>query len=287
MTGRPVLWDQMRAWAVRVPIYGLPALLIALPLLGFLSFGFWAVRGNAIVYEPSVANYVEFWTNPVYRRVFVRSFFLSGNVALIGLLLGYLVAYCIWRLEGRLRFAMLLLTAVPLAMNYVVKIYAMRGILGYGGYLNWMLVSIGVIDEPSRLFLYNQTAVLITMAVIYLPYAIFPIFLALERVSPSLIAAADDLGAPPVRVFTTVVLPLSAPGAVVGALFVMVLALGDFLTPQMVGGIQGVTFGSVVWSQFGLAFNWPLGAALATMLLLATIAIIGLGGLISASGKAR
>ncbi len=144
-----------------------------------------------------------------------------------------------------------------------------------------LLVHTGILDAPSKLFIFNQTAVMITMAVIYLPYAILPIFLSLERISPSLMAASADLGGRPGQTFRHVVLPLSLPGSIVGALFVMVLALGDYLTPQMVGGNQGFTFGRAIWSQFGMAFNWPFGAALAVVLLLSVVLIILVAAAIS------
>ncbi|TAX62971.1 ABC transporter permease, partial [Rhizobium ruizarguesonis] len=207
--------------------------------------------------------------------------------ALISLFFGYILSYLIWRLEGSARYLLLLLSALPLVMNYVVKIYAMRSILGFNGFLNTMLLSLGIIEVPSRLFIFNQTAVMLTMAVIYLPFGILPIFLALERIPQSLISAAADLGAKPGQIFMTVVLPLSLPGSIAAALFVMVIALGDYLTPQMVGGSEGFTFGRAVWSQFGMAFNWPFGAALAVMLLLAVVALIALASLISRTARVR
>jgi hypothetical protein len=142
-----------------------------------------------------------------------------------------------------------------------------------------------MLSVPSTLFVFNQTAVRITMTVIYLPFAILPIFLSLERIPASLVAASADLGGPPGYTFRHVVLPLSLPGTIVGGLFVMVLALGDFLTPQMVGGSQGFTFGRAIWSQFGMAFDWPFGAALAVMLLLAIVAILTVAGLLNRRRK--
>ena len=121
----------------------------------------------------------------------------------------------------------------------------------------------GILDEPSKAFLYNQRAVLMTMTVIFLPFVILPVFISLERIPSRLLEASHDLGATPLRTFRRVVLPLSLPGTVAGALFVFVLAMGDFITPQMVGGTSGFTYGRLIWSQFGLAYNWPLGSAMA------------------------
>lgn len=271
----------------RVLVYGLPTILILLPLVSFLASSFLEQTNGNVTGGVTFANYVAFFTSSSYLYVFFGTLKLAAVVAMISLVFGYILSYLIWRLEGSARYLLLLLSALPLVMNYVVKIYAMRSILGFNGFLNSILLSLGIIDVPSKLFIFNQTAVMLTMAVIYLPFGILPIFLALERIPPSLIAAAADLGAKPGQIFLTVVLPLSLPGSIAAALFVMVIALGDYLTPQMVGGSEGFTFGRAVWSQFGMAFNWPFGAALAVMLLLAVVALIALASLISRTARIK
>ncbi|MBY5377393.1 ABC transporter permease [Rhizobium leguminosarum] len=268
-------------------VYGLPTVMILLPLVSFLASSFLGQDNGRLTGDLTFANYAAFFTSSSYLYVFYGTLKLAFIVALISLVFGYILSYLIWRLEGSARYLLLLLSALPLVMNYVVKIYAMRSILGFNGFLNSTLLTLGVIDMPSRLFIFNQTAVMLTMAVIYLPFGILPIFLALERIPPSLIAAAADLGAKPGQIFLTVVLPLSLPGSIAAALFVMVIALGDYLTPQMVGGSEGFTFGRAVWSQFGMAFNWPFGAALAVMLLLAVVALIALASLISRTARIK
>ncbi|GLK72258.1 ABC transporter permease [Ancylobacter dichloromethanicus] len=278
---------QARRIVLRLAVYGLPALLILVPLATFLVYSFWITVDGQVVQTFTLANYIDFLAKPVYRGVFVGTLWLASIVAVTSLIFGYIIAYLVWRLEGRLRYLLLLLSVIPLAMNYIVKIYAMRSILGYNGFLNWLLVTVGLLEAPSKQFIFNQTAVMITMAVIYLPYAILPIFLSLERISPSLMAASADLGGRPGQTFRNVVLPLSLPGSIVGALFVMVLALGDYLTPQMVGGNQGFTFGRAIWSQFGMAFNWPFGAALAVVLLLSVVLIILAAAVISRHARVK
>ncbi len=271
----------------RLLVYGLPTLIILLPLVSFLASSFLEQDNGKLTGGLTLANYAAFFTSGSYLYVFFGTLKLAFTVALISLVFGYILSYLIWRLDGSLRYLLLLLSALPLVMNYVVKIYAMRSILGFNGFLNSALLSLGIIDVPSKLFIFNQTAVMLTMAVIYLPFGILPIFLALERIPQSLISAAADLGAKPGQIFLTVVLPLSLPGSIAAALFVMVIALGDYLTPQMVGGSEGFTFGRAVWSQFGMAFNWPFGAALAVMLLIAVIALIALASLISRTARIR
>ena len=116
------------------------------------------------------------------------------------------------------------------------------------------------------------------MVVIYLPFVVLPIFLALERIPRTLLQASIDLGAGTWDTFRRIVLPLSMPGTIGGALFAFVLALGDFVTPQMVGGTTGFTIGRVIYSQFGLAFDWPFGSAIAAVLLMVALSGIALAG---------
>ena len=258
--------------------FAFPLAFVLAPLVAFLVYSFWRVENNQLIADFTLANYLEFFRNEIYPRVFVGTLKLAAQVMAIGLLLGYPVAYFIWRRRGRWRYALLLVSVVPLFMSYIIKLYAMRSILGINGFLNKALVALGLLDAPSLAFLYNQRAVLITMAVVYLPFAILPVFLSLERIPLGLIQASADLGARPGQSFRHVVLPLSLPGTIVGGLFVFILAMGDFVTPQMVGGTVGFTYGRVIQSQFGMGFNWPLGSALAVILLIAVLAVIGLAG---------
>lgn len=251
-----------------------PVAFVLVPIGAFLVMSFWSMQDGRIVPDATLANYAEFAGNESYRRTFFATLVLCAKVTGIGLALGYPVAWAIWRLPARWRALLLLLFVIPLFMSYIVKIYTMRSILGLNGLLNMALLRLGVIEAPSPLFLYNQNAILVTMAVVFLPFVILPVYLSLERIPASLLAASADLGAPPLTTFRRVVLPLSAPGTVAGAIFTYVLAMGDFVTPQMVGGPSGFTFGRVIWSQFGLAYNWPFGAAMAAVLFAVALALI-------------
>lgn len=258
-----------------------PLLLVVLPIGNFFIMSFWRVSDNVIIPDATLANYAAFLENPAYWRTFLFTIGLCAAIAMIGIAIGYPVAYFIWRMRGRLKYVLLLMMILPLFMSYIVKIYTMRSILGLNGFLNKFLVLTGILEKPSSHFLYNRTAILITMAVILLPFVILPIFLTLERIPKSLIQASADLGAGSANTFRRIVLPLSLPGTIAGALFTFVLALGDYITPQMVGGPNGFTFGRVIWSQFGLAFNWPFGAALAVIMFCFAFVIIALAALMT------
>jgi len=166
---------------------------------------------------------------------------------------------------------------VPLLMSYIIKIYAIRSILGGNGFLNRALLATGLIDEPLTIFVFNLNAVLLTLTVLLIPFAVLPIFLSLEKLPRNLLDASADLGASELQTFLKVVLPLSLPGVIAAASFVFVLAIGDFLTPLMVGGNSGFTFGRIIYSQFGTAYNWPFGSALSVLLCVVIVIAILIG----------
>ncbi len=254
--------------------FAVPVLLIAVPLAIFVIYSFFSVDHGSMVYTPTLANYARFFTDPIFVPVLFSTVILCLSVAAICVVVGYPVAYFLASLQGRWRYTLLLLMLVPLLMSYVIKIYAIRSILGQNGVLNSVLLRLGILSEPSSLFVFNMNAVLLSLTLLLIPFAILPIFLSLERISPVLLQASEDLGATGMQTFFRVTLPLSLPGIVSAASFVFVLAIGDFLTPQMVGGTSGFTFSRIIYSQFGAAFNWPFGAALS--LILAVVVIIAI-----------
>jgi spermidine/putrescine transport system permease protein len=257
--------------------YGLPIIAIAIPLLSFLAYSFFWVENGQIVHDFSLLNYRRFFTDPIFLHVLGQTCALCLAVAALATMIGYPVAFQLVNLKGRSRYFLLLLVLVPLLMSYIIKIYAIRSILGGNGFLNRFLLWAGLIDQPLSLFVFNLNAVLLTLTILLIPFAILPIFLSLERIPKSMIEASSDLGASNLQTFTRIVLPLSVPGIMTAATFVFVLAIGDFLTPQMVGGQSGFTFGRIVYSQFGTAFNWPFGSALATILALVIVTVIAVG----------
>ncbi|HVY98907.1 MAG TPA: ABC transporter permease [Dongiaceae bacterium] len=265
-------------WLIFAAVLALPVLVIVVPIGAFLVLSFARTENHQIVYDWNLANYAGFFGNWVYLGTFLGTLWLCFEVVVASLLVGYPLAWFIWRQRGARRYLLLQMAALPLFMSYIVKLYTLRAMLGLNGIVNQILVGIGILAAPSQVFLYNQRAVLITMVVIYLPYVVLPIFLTLERIPRSLLQASVDLGAGGWDTFRRVILPLSLPGTIAGAIFTFVLALGDFITPQMVGGTTGFTIGRVIWSQFGLAFNWPFGAAMAVVLMLVALLLIVAAG---------
>ncbi|MDQ0511866.1 ABC transporter permease [Ancylobacter amanitiformis] len=258
---------------------GLPLLFVVLPILSFVLVSFWTLTNGQIVHTLTLANYRAFFTEGSYLQVYLGTVLLSAQVTLINVVLAIAIAVFIFRRTPRVRFLILMSFMLPLFMSYIIKIYSIRSILGQRGLLNEGLLALGLIDQPIEVLLFSRTAIFIALAVLYLPYAILPIYLALDRIPANYLAASADLGATPLQALRDIVLPLGRPGIAAGAVFTFILTFGDFVTPQMVGGTQGFTFGRIVFSQFGLALNWPLGSALAVILLATTLLAVALAGL--------
>ena len=253
----------------------LPAIFILLPILSFILISFWRQEGGITVHEFTLENYTAFFTTTGYLPVYVGTVLLSLEVTLMNVVLAAAVALFVWRRQPRVRFALLMLFMLPLFMSYIIKIYSLRSLLGQRGLLNEALLALGVIAEPIQALLFSRTAIFLTLAVLYLPFAILPIHLALDRIPAAYLAANADLGGGQWHELRHVVVPLAMPGLVLAAVFTFTLTFGDFVTPQMVGGTSGFTFGRIVFSQFGLALNWPLGSALAVVLLVTALLAVG------------
>ena len=252
----------------------LVTIIILIPLISFLSYSFFTVDNVEIVHEFSLTNFREFLNGEIYIPTFLRTLLLAFIVMISCIVIGYPIAYFLAMYAGSSKYFILLILIIPLFMSYIIKIYMMRSILGYSGLINKLLIMMGLINEPSEFFLYNQNAVIITLIIILLPLIIIPTFTSLEKIPKNIIEASFDIGCKPFQSFRYVIFPISLPGLIVGAVFVFILALGDFVTPQLVGGTSGFTYGKIIYSNFGLAFNWPFGTALASILLVVSVMII-------------
>src|SRR6185436_11182975 len=158
---------------------------------------------------------------------------------------------------------------VPLWSSILVRIFAWRTILGGQGVLNQILVDSGILSHSSSAFLYNEKSVAIAWIYVWLPFMVLPIYTALEKIPDSYLEASRDLGAGVLTTFRRVILPLAFPGVIAGSIFVFSLTMGDFVAPQLVGGGSQV-LGGAIKDRFGIAADFPFGAALA-MLTLVTL----------------
>jgi len=208
--------------------------------------------------------------DPLYLGVFRRTVTLAVSCTVLCLAVGYPMAYTIAR-AGRWKSLLLFLVVVPLWTSFLVRTYALIFLLRDTGFVNAVLLALGVVREPLVL-LYTPGAVLAGLVYGYLPLMVLPIYVSLEKLDPTLLEAAEVLGARPLARFWRITLPLSAPGVVAGAMLVFIPALGAFLTPDLLGGAKQMMIGTLVQNQFGAARNWPFGSA-ASFILMAVVLV--------------
>lgn len=213
----------------------------------------------------NLGNYLRL-LDPVYLRVFGHSFGLALLTTLLCLMLGYPFAFILARLRPGLRPVLLTLVIVPFWTNSLVRTYAIRALLAAKGIINNGLLALGLIDEPVRL-LYTQSAVLIGMVYVLLPFMILPLYSAIEKLDWRLVEAAADLGAGPGRRFGSVILPLTLPGIIAGSLLVFMPSLGMFFITDVLGGSREMLVGNFLKDQFLDARDWPFGAAASMVLI--------------------
>ncbi|TKB50513.1 spermidine/putrescine ABC transporter permease PotB [Ferrimonas sediminicola] len=205
--------------------------------------------------------------DPIYAKVVGYSVYLAGFTTLLCLLIGYPAAWFIAQFSPRVRGILLFMVIVPFWTNSLIRTYAIKIILGTRGVLNWGLLELGIIDAPLRL-MYTQAAVLIGMVYILLPFMILPLFSSIEKLPRSYIEAARDLGATRLRIFRTIVLPLTLPGIIAGSLMVFLPAMGMFYISDLLEGAKNPLIGNLIKDQILVAQNWPFGASLSVALLM-------------------
>jgi spermidine/putrescine transport system permease protein len=209
--------------------------------------------GSLLGADTSFQNFFNIVTDPLYGLVVLRSLTIAGLVTLATVVTAYPVAYFLAFHAGRHRSLILFLVTLPFWTSYLLRVFTWKIVLAYNGVLNSALMLTGITSEPSTLFLNTPSAVVLTLAHAYAPFAILPIFVALDTIPKSLTEAAADLGARPFTTFRRVILPNSMPGVLSAAVVVFVPTVGDYVTPAMVGGPQSTMIGSLVQAQFGKA----------------------------------
>lgn len=252
-------------------------LLLAMPLGLVLGMSVWTQDFLDIQRGFSMANYIEAWTEPLYQTLMLRSLKIAMITTFVTILIAYPVAYYIsFRVPDRYKPIFIFLITIPFWTSYLMRIFLWKVILGYNGVVNGSLIELGMISGPLDFILYNQVAVVLTLSHAWVPFAILPIFVTMEKIDRSLLEAARDLGDTPFRRLLHVTLPLSMPGVVAATLIVFIPTIGDYVTPKLVGGPDGLMIANMIELQFKKASNAPLGAALAVsaMMLVTTVALM-------------
>jgi spermidine/putrescine transport system permease protein len=232
--------------------------------IGFLLIhAFWSVDYLTVNRTFTLENIQTITQNPLYPTVLLRTFLIAVAVTITDMALAFPIAFYIAKRATRHRELLLMLVVFPLWSSYLVRAFAWKTILGTNGILNSFLLATGIVQEPVSAFLYSKTGMYITFCQVWLPFMILPLYTILDRMPNSLLEAASDLGANWWQTFRRVVLPLALPGLLAGSLSVFSLTMGDYITPSLIGGSPGTELiGGIIADQFGIANNWPLGAAL-------------------------
>lgn len=240
-----------RAWPL-LPMGLLLLLLFFLPIAIMVVWSFWQTdNAFRVVPEWTLKNYQRFFTNETYLRTFGKTILMAALVTAAGIAAAIPYAWLLVRYTSRRRQpVILLLTIVPFWTSYLLRVYAWQAILGEKGLLNQVLLGVGLIDEPSRLLVYNNNAVFLVLLYVYFPFAALAIYASLERFDFTLLRASQDLGAPPWRGFVSILLPLIKPGIVTACIFVFVPVLGEYLTPTLIGGTEGVLISNLIYNFF-------------------------------------
>ena len=224
----------------------------------------------------STVQYGKILDTPSWLRLLGTSAVMALTVAVSATLLAFPIAYFLAFRARQRAPTFLVLLLVPAATSFLLRVMAWKLLLGSSGAINSFLIWVGLIKEPIGLLLYSQAAVVITLTYVWIPFAALPIYAALQRVDRSHLEAAADLGSGPWSRFWRVTVPLSLPGVLATFFMVFIPTVGEYVTPFLVGGTDGFMYGLLIQDFFTRAGNWPLGSALAVIMLLMTIALVAL-----------
>lgn len=240
----------------------------------FLAAPLWFVLVDSVSTSVNYGQVIPVWTlqnyrdalKPEYLAVFTRSLGYAALTTMACLFLAYPLAFCIAMYGGRYKSTLLLLVMLPFWTSYLIRVYSWRIILAEKGVLNTLLMATGFLPDPVQ-FLNTPFAVVMGLTYGFLPFMTLPLYVSLEKVDRTLLEAAGDLGAHPLTTFFKVIFPLTLPGIVAGVVLTFIPAVGDFVTPDLLGGPQTQMIGNIIESKFFPEQNWPHGSALSVILM--------------------
>jgi len=212
-------------------------------------------------------NFTFLTTDDLYWKAYLSSLRIALIATLCTLLVGYPIAYGMANAPDHWRPTLMMLVILPFWTSFLIRVYSWMGILSTEGYLNQVLLGLGVISEPLTI-LNTNTAVYIGIVYTYMPFMILPIYSTLERMDGSLLEAAEDLGCSRIKAFWLITVPLSKSGIIAGCFLVLIPTIGEFVIPSLLGGSQTLMIGKVLWEEFFNNRDWPVASAVAIVLLL-------------------
>ena len=252
----------------------------AVPLVVFLVYSFMTNQLYSVSTPFTLDAYKDALTSTLNRTLARNSLEVGVATGVVTLVVGLPIAYWLRFVAGRSKVAVLFLITASMFASYLVRIYAWRTVLGSQGLVNSALTRAGLIDEPLSFLLYSRFAVVVALVHIFLPYVVLVLYAGMGPLGNGLLEAAQDLGAGSSLLWRRVILPIMAAPAFSAFVFVFILSSSDYVTPQFLGGKDGITLGVQIQSNFITVGNWPLAAATSFLMLLAFLAVFGIGALI-------
>jgi putrescine transport system permease protein len=215
-------------------------------------------------------NFAFLASDDLYWKAYLSSLQIAAISTFLTLLVGYPIAYGMAAAPQHWRATLMMLVILPFWTSFLIRVYSWMGILSTEGYLNQLLLGMGLISEPLTI-LNTNIAVYIGIVYTYLPFMILPIYAALERMDDALLEAAEDLGCSRLSAFWLITVPLSKNGIIAGCFLVFIPTIGEFVIPSLLGGSQTLMIGKVLWEEFFNNRDWPVASAVAVILLLILI----------------
>lgn len=235
---------------------------MAAPLIAVLLFSFMTPGYLKVIWTPTLDNYAKVLSDPIYQILLGRSLVMAATVTAVTVFTAFPIAYFIsFIVSPEKKSLWLFLITIPFWTSYLIRVFLWKVILGYNGVINEAFMGLGITTQPMTFLLYNMNAVVLTLAHSYAPFAILPIFVALEKIDRSLLEAGQDLGESRFMTFIRVTLPLAMSGVVASVLIVFIPTVGDYVTPTLVGGSNGQMIANVIQLQYFKLGNYPVGSA--------------------------
>jgi len=268
--------EAVQAYTLLSPTLMVMLFSMCVPFAMMVVLSFWTQVGYDFDTTLSVGNYAKVIDGAVYTKLLLRSLWISATCTFATIVISYPMAYYVAFHVHRRKAVWIILMTLPFWTSYLLRIFTWKVILGYNGAINSGLIGLGVIDKPLEFLLYNPSAIVITLTHAWAAFAILPIYVSLEKIDRSLLEAATDLGDGPVARFLRVTLPLSLPGVIAATILIFIPTVGDYVTPALVGGPDGLMLANIIQAHFGIINNWPGGAALAilAMIVVSVISIL-------------
>lgn len=297
--GRSRLWKRNRpsrlggtfeSRLLSAPAIVLVTVAFFMPLGVLVVYSFWPTVFGTIIHRFTLDNYRLLFSTSTYYGSLLRSFAFVGIASALTSLLTLPFAYFVGiRVAPNRRLAWILLATIPFFTSYLIRVFAWLNLLGDGGVINQALQSIGLTSTPLSFLEPGRPAVVITFVYLLFPLTFLTTYIAIERMNPAMLEAAADLGGRPWRSFLHITLPIARTGLLGGFIFAFITMMGDYVTPQLIGGTSGTLYSNLIVNQFGDSLEWGFGSALALFLLLSIFLLLVilrlLSGKVESSGE--